>query len=169
MKSLWSARSLWSTSALLIASVLAFGCGGTSTSGGRPSASDGGTAGEGANKETASILRHLGMAYLNYCDANVGGPASAEDLKKNLEEVDRVEDIGGQKSYDILKKGSVVLIYNIHIPSTLTAADARNTVLGYAKDTPSRGGPVLMADGSVKENVTSEEFKKLPQAEPKGK
>ena len=38
-----------------------------------------------------------------------------------------------------------------------------NTVLGYEKDVPEKGGAVAMGDGSVK-TMTAEQFKAAPKA-----
>jgi hypothetical protein len=118
----------------------------------------GGGAG-GGNTENARHLDHLGKMYHSYWDAHTGkGPSKAEDLK----EVVTKED---EKAYDALKKGEVVLLYNVRL---LDMKPPEGTVLGYAKDTPTKGGSVLMGDATVKD-VTADEFKKLPQAKPEGK
>jgi hypothetical protein len=47
-------------------------------------------------------------------------------------------------------------------------AGTGNTVLGYEKDAPTKGGLVLMGDASVRE-MSADEFKNAPKATPKSK
>jgi hypothetical protein len=99
-------------------------------------------------------LKQIVLAYHNHVDANRGRPpARAEDLGPFVENDARI--LGA------LKSGEYVILWN----STFQAmtAGTSNTVLGYEKQTPEKGGLVAMADGSVK-TMTAQEFKAAPKA-----
>ena len=101
-------------------------------------------------------MKQLGLAYHEYHARFNRAPAKAEDLAPFLEK--------DSKPLAALKEGRYVFLYGASLKNM--TAGTSNTVLAYEKDTPSKGGLVLMADASVK-TMTAEEFKKAPKA--KGK
>jgi hypothetical protein len=118
--------------------------------------SSGGGGGD-ADPQAREDLGKIGMAYHNFNDAMRGrGPRNLEEFKPYVE--------GGSKTaYDGLKEGRYVFIWNVRL---LDMQPPHETVLGYEKDVPTRGGPVLFGDASVK-NLTAEEFKAARLAKPK--
>jgi hypothetical protein len=103
-------------------------------------------------------LKQIGLAYHNYFDTNRKGPARAEDLDKYLENDARLTGL--------LKSGDVVFAYNVGILDMKQGTS--NTVLAYPRDVKSKGGPVLMGDGSVRK-MTADQFAKAIIAKPKDK
>jgi hypothetical protein len=104
-------------------------------------------------------LSMLGLMYHTYHDKYKAGPAKADDLKEVLSQ-------DAKEAYDGLQSGKYVLIYGVKLVDVMKDGKTNDTVLGYSSGTPTSGGPVLMADASVR-IVSADEFKKLPQA--KGK
>jgi hypothetical protein len=103
----------------------------------------------------ANDLRMLGLAYQNYCDANVGkGPARAEDLAPYIENDQRIL---GQ-----LKSGDIVFNYGVGLLQVVNTTGTSNTILAYDKDTPTRGGYAVFFDGMPK-RLTPDEFKAAAQ------
>jgi hypothetical protein len=107
-------------------------------------------------QKRSNQLKQIGLAYHDYYDAFAKGPAGPEDLKNYLE--------GGNDAYQALAKGDFVVIWNVRIPEMIEGTG--NTVLGYDKDVPAKGGLVLMGDASVRE-MSADEFKNAPKATPK--
>jgi hypothetical protein len=97
----------------------------------------------------ANDLKQIGLAYHNYNDANQKAPLKADDLGPYVE--------NNKKLLDALKGGDYVFIYGV-TPLQMTQGTS-NTVLGYEKDTPTKGGYALYGDASVKK-MTADEFKK---------
>jgi hypothetical protein len=60
----------------------------------------------------------------------------------------------------MLRKGDIVVNWGAGLSD---APDAASKVLAYHKDVPSRGGAVLMQDGSTRK-MTAEEFQAAPKA-----
>jgi hypothetical protein len=108
----------------------------------------------GKDKQMAALLKQCGLAYRLYEDALAIGPSKADDLADFVEKDERI--------LKPLRSGEVVLIYRVKLAAVTSPS---KTVLGYLKDTPTKGGYVLMADGSVAQ-MTAEEFKKAPLATP---
>jgi hypothetical protein len=103
-------------------------------------------------------LKQIGLAYHNYFDAVGQAPTKVDDLKNYME--------GGDAAYQALANGDYVVLWGVRI--TEMTAGASNTVLGYEKDVPTKGGLVLMGDAFVKE-MSADEFKNAPKATPKSK
>ncbi len=117
--------------------------------GAAPVVPPGGGGGITTNPRTANDLKQLVLAYHSHLDATKKPPSKIDDLAPYLE-----------KNSPVLaaaKDGSLVIYLNVEI-FKLTAGTS-NTILGYEKDAPTKGGLVAMADGSVKP-MTADEFKK---------
>jgi hypothetical protein len=95
--------------------------------------------------EFANELKNIGLAYKT---AAVTGdpPSSAEAL--------------GPEFRRYFKDDTIVVVWG----ADPNSPGASNTVLGYVKDVPEKGGVVLMLDGTVRPNMTSDEFKATPKA-----
>jgi hypothetical protein len=104
---------------------------------------------------TANDLKQIGLAYHNMNDATNKAPAKAKDLAPYFE--------NSKKLLNFLESGQIVFLYNVRLQQILGGAGTSNTVLAYVKEAPTKGGLVLMADGSVKK-MTADEFKKAPKA-----
>jgi hypothetical protein len=118
-----------------------------------PPAGVGGSPLDQAKKENA--LKRIGLAYHN-CSDKGKPPASAEELAPYYENDPQVTAA--------IKDGTLVVYWNVKLLELM--AGTSNTVLGYEKDAPAKGGLVLLADASVK-TLTAAEFAKL--AKPPGK
>jgi hypothetical protein len=120
-------------------------------SGGDKPASGGGV----QKARTENDLKQLVLAYHSHLDATKKPPSKIDDLAPYLEKNSPV--IGA------VKDGSLVMYWNVDI-FKLTAGTS-NTILAYENDTPTKGGMVGMADGSIK-TMTADDFKKA--AKPPG-
>ena len=69
----------------------------------------------------------------------------------------------GSGAYEKLKAGEYVFIYNVGLKEMPMGLG--NTILGYHRDVPVEGGPVLFGDGSVR-ILSVQEFRAAPQAAP---
>ena len=104
-------------------------------------------------------LMQIGLMYHNYIDVNKKGPATLDDFVRFAQKSDPavVND---------LQSGKYVIYLDVDISKLPDGAF--NTLLGYEANTPTAGGPVVMADGSTKD-MTAAEFaaaKKPPSAKP---
>jgi hypothetical protein len=107
--------------------------------------------------QRSNDLKAIGLAYHNYLDSHQGqAPTRAADLQPYLTEFPR--------SIQGLNDGSIVFLYGVRVVEMPEGTS--KTVLAYDKDVPTNGGLVLMGDASV-QNVTAQEFQKMPQAKPK--
>jgi hypothetical protein len=108
-----------------------------------------------------NALSGIGKAYHNHWAAfNSKAPQKAEDLDQFLADY--------PEARARLRDGSVVLVYGVRLRDMMPEGTS-NTVLGYEREVPERGGLVLMGDGAVF-TVTAAEFatKKIAQKrEPK--
>jgi hypothetical protein len=98
-------------------------------------------------------LKMIGLAYHSHLDSKRQPPAKVEDLAPFYE--------NDAKVTAALKDGSFVFLWKSSIQNM--TAGTSNTVLAYEKETPDKGGLVLMADGSVK-TMSAKEFKDAPKA-----
>jgi len=103
-------------------------------------------------------LRQFGLAYIAYNDAVRKGPSKVDDLGPYME--------NNQTVLNLVRNGEIVLIFGARIPADLPEGSS-NTLLGYIKEAPERGGSVLLGDGSTR-LVTKEEFAKLPRPKKAG-
>ena len=92
-------------------------------------------------------LRYLGL-YLQNHGKNGRSPSKLDDLPDMKRDLPQV--------YRAIQDGDYVVYWN----APLTPADA---VIAYERDTPTKGGVVLVADGSVS-RLTPEEFRAAPMA-----
>ena len=98
-------------------------------------------------------LRQIGIYYRLEVDTAGQGPAKLEDwreLKKDL-----------PKLYQAIEEGRFVVIWNTS-PGLMSEGPSR-TVLAYEKDAPTKGGVVLLGDGSVRQ-MSVAEFQAAPKA-----
>src|SRR5262249_51689615 len=101
---------------------------------------------------TANDLREIGLAYHSYVAEVKKPPSDPLDIAVKL------------TPPTSRKLGEAKYIVIPGIQPAEYPADARgNTILAYQRDVPSMGGWILMVDGTVRK-VSTEEFKKLPQA-----
>jgi prepilin-type processing-associated H-X9-DG protein len=122
-----------------VVAVLLLGCGGVQQAAQR--------------QKRANDLKQIGLAYQNYLDAEGKAPGQAADLQKYLLE--------SPPTYQALVNGQYVVLWGATLQSM--TAGTSNTVLGYEADVPTKGGNVLMGDGSVR-IMTVPEFQAAPKA-----
>jgi hypothetical protein len=111
----------------------------------------GGDAADRARKE--NDLKQIGLAYHSYFSTTGKAPAKVEDLEPYYEK--------NAKITAALKDGTYVFYYNVKLTDMVNGTS--NTILGYEKDAPAKGGVVLFGDGSVK-SLTADEFAKTAKA-----
>src|SRR5262249_15435343 len=92
-------------------------------------------------------------AYHNYLADMNKGPSRTEDMQKYLQD--------DPTTYPALLNGQYVVLWGATLQSM--TAGTSNTVLGYEADVPTKGGQVLMGDGSVR-TMTVQEFQAAPKA-----
>jgi hypothetical protein len=98
-------------------------------------------------------FKQLGLLYHTTLDTSGKPPANLADWKDLKKEF--------PKGYKAIEEGRYVFYFNVSLKDM--KAGTSNTVLAYEKDAPTRGGVVLMGDGSVK-TLTADEFAKAPKA-----
>jgi hypothetical protein len=97
-------------------------------------------------------LKELGLAYHTAAATNNRPPASVDDLGIKQD---------APKLYQAIVDGHVVVYWKAN---PLNAPQGTsNTVLAYDSDVPTKGGAVLMMDGSTRK-MTADEFKAAPKA-----
>lgn len=97
-------------------------------------------------------LKRIGLAYHNHMDSSKKPPAKVEDLAPYYENDAQITAA--------IKEGTFVVFWNCSFQAM--KAGTSNTILAYEKETPEKGGLVLMADGSVR-TMTVKEFKDAPK------
>jgi hypothetical protein len=96
-------------------------------------------------------LKEIGLYYLNH--ASTGrSPSRLEDMADLKREAPKI--------YQAIADGQYVVLWNANLN---TLAGTSNTILGYVKDAPTRGGVALFLDGSVR-NITAQEFQMFAKA-----
>jgi hypothetical protein len=109
--------------------VLAVGCGGSSST----------------LSPQHNALKEIHEMYGHYVKSQQKAPSQLSDLaKKEYEGI-------YPGAVAALKQGKYVVVWGVNSKDS-------GTVLAYEKDAPSKGGAVLMADGTVKD-MTAEELK----------
>ncbi len=102
-------------------------------------------------QETRNILKTVGLAY-HHCVSETGSPPA------KIADMNWCGCGAGALAAKVIKDGLVVVVWNANVR---TSENSKH-VLGYATSVPTAGGPVLMADGTVK-TVTVDEFHQLPK------
>ncbi|HZY84441.1 MAG TPA: DUF1559 domain-containing protein [Gemmataceae bacterium] len=99
-------------------------------------------------------MKQIALAYHSFWSANGNrGPAKVEELAPYYENSVNITAL--------LTSGEVVVYPGATIRSMINGSS--NTVLGYEKDVPTKGGLVMMGDGSVKK-MSADAFAKSPKA-----
>jgi hypothetical protein len=120
--------------------VVVIGCGG----GGSKSGSSAGPTANDAANDVSRMLK-------DFAEATKRAPTSLADMGADY---DATHPLG----YGAVKSGDYVVVWKAPV-----SASGSGNVLAYQKDAPSKGGPVVMQDGSVKE-MTAAEFTAAPKA-----
>ena len=139
-------RRLMTVSLILGVVALLLGCGGVAKV--REAA---------ARAKKVNQLKQVGLAYHNFQDNNIKPPAGAADLLPLLK--------ADPETAQALQSGDIVVLWGAKVPADFPQGTSV-TVLGYDKDVPTKGGPVLLGDASV-QTMTVAEFNAAPR--PKGK
>jgi hypothetical protein len=120
----------------------------------KPAAGGAAPAADAAKK--SNDLKQIALAYHSFLGKEKRPPTSVEELAPYYE-----KDAALTAA---LKDGTYVVYWNVKLLELVSGTS--NTVLGYEKDAPTKGGVVVFADGSVK-TLSAEEFAKA--AKPPGK
>jgi hypothetical protein len=96
-------------------------------------------------------LKDLGLIYQQFL-VDGKGPAKLEDL--NLKH-------DAPKLHQAIEEKRLILFWNVSLNNA--PAGTSNTVLGYSAEVPTKGGAVLMLDGTVRK-MTADEFAKAAKA-----
>jgi hypothetical protein len=123
-------KMAWTWLLVVALPVLAVGCRGNALPSGSPQARD---------------LKEIHEMYKHFVKSQQKPPHQLSDLAK--------KDYEGiyPTTVQALKQGKFLVVWDVQ------GTDS-GTVLAYDKDAPTKGGAVLMADGTVRE-MTAEEFK----------
>ena len=125
-------KSAWTLRLCVVLSVLAVGCGGSSS----PTLT---------RQETE--LREIHEVYRHFVKSQQRPPSQLSDLVQQ-----QYEGIYPATAR-ALREGKYLVVWGVK-------GQEAGILLAYEKDTPTRGGAVVMADGTVK-HLTAEEFKAL--------
>jgi hypothetical protein len=112
-------------------------------------------------KESNELMQ-LGLLYHNYYDSTNKWPATVDEFVKFAQ----ANDPATGPVISALQSGKYILYMDVDVAKL--PAGSGNTVLAYEADVPAAGGPVLMADGSIRQ-MTAAEFSaatKPPNAKP---
>jgi hypothetical protein len=90
-------------------------------------------------------LNDIHQMYVLFAKKNSGPPKQISDL------VNKEYEVSCPDGWRALKDGKYIGVYGV-------AGTDSSTLQAYAKDVPTQGGQVLMADGTIK-TMTAEEFK----------
>jgi hypothetical protein len=114
---------------------------------------------QAANRQKrANELKAVGLAYHNFNDTYARGPANAGEIAPFLQDF--------PEALQAVQSGDLVVIWGAKIPSDFPEGTA-NTILGYEKDAPTKGGQVLLADASVRP-MSAKDFQAAPRPKQKG-
>jgi hypothetical protein len=95
-------------------------------------------------------LKQIALEYHNFIETNHNPPATLDEFVAFFEKT-----YGASPLTSDLKSGKYVIYLDVTI--TKLTDGSVNTVLGYETSVPASGGPVVMADSSVRE-MTAAEF-----------
>jgi hypothetical protein len=111
---------------------------------------------ERRDQRGAEELKAIGHAYHKFLGRHGRGPREPEQLKELLGDNSGV--------YRGLKGGRYELVWYVRSSDLINQGrfSMEDRVLGWGKDVPDKGGPVLLRDFSVK-TMTAQEFKKAPK------
>jgi hypothetical protein len=110
-----------------------------------------------ARAKRANQLKMVGLAYHDFQNSKGKAPAAPADLLPLL--------TTDPETAQALQNGDIVILWGAQVPGDFPQGTSL-TVLGYDKDVPTKGGPVLLGDASTK-IMTAAEFNAAPR--PKGK
>jgi hypothetical protein len=96
-------------------------------------------------------LKQIGLIYQQFL-LDGKGPAKLEDLNLKRD---------APKLHEAIEEKRLILYWNVSLNNAPEGTS--NTVLGYSAEVPTKGGPVLMLDGTVKK-MTADEFAKAAKA-----
>src|SRR5262245_58627721 len=116
-----------------------------------------GCGGARSDPEAAADLRVLGKGFHNFNEDKKRGPRDADEFRPYIE-------ADSKTAYPGLKDGRYVFQWNVGLRDIMPGTDEH--VLGYERDVPTKGGPVLFGDGAVK-NLTADQFKAAKLAKAK--
>jgi hypothetical protein len=97
-------------------------------------------------------LREVGRCYQIAADTNLRPPASLDDL--GLKQA-------APKLHQAIADGRIIVYWKAN--ATNAPAGTSNTILAYDADVPTKGGAVVMLDGSARK-MTAEQFKDTAKA-----
>ncbi len=106
-----------------------------------------------ARSKRVNELKAVGLAYHNYCDTYAKGPKGVKDLEPFLRDF--------PEALRSVQNGDIIVLWGANVPADFPQGTS-NTVLGYDKDVPTQGGPVLLGDASTK-IMTAQEFQAAPR------
>jgi len=98
-------------------------------------------------------MHRIGIAYHAYCDFTSQPPANAEQLAPHLK--------NDRRLVNALKNKDIVFFYDVPMTGAVPAtAGCSRTVLAYEKGAPTKGGWIVLFDGSAR-LLDPTEFKKF--------
>jgi hypothetical protein len=100
---------------------------------------------------TMQDLKELGLIYQQFL-LDGKGPAKLEDLNLKRD---------APKLHQAIEEKRLILYWNVSLNNAPEGTS--NTVLGYSAEVPTKGGPVLMLDGTTRK-MTADEFAKAAKA-----
>lgn len=127
---------------VLLASLAAPGCGG-----GSPATTGSGT----PEKYGTGALEEVGELYRSAGARNKKPPASMKDLERSRDTF--------LLGYNAIQDGEVIVYWGVSVTS---GDEATDEILAYKSDVPTKGGPVLLKNGTIK-TMTADEFKAAPK------
>jgi hypothetical protein len=95
-------------------------------------------------------LKQIALEYHNFVDTNHNGPTTLDEFVASFE-----KNYGAGPVTSDLKSGKYIIYLDVTF--TKLTDGTVNTVLGYESSVPTSGGPVVMADASVRD-MTAAEF-----------
>jgi hypothetical protein len=137
---MYTGRTTVPALAVCAAMFWASGCGADRTAGPPPAS-------------TADALKEIAKVYEYLAHERQPPPSGLKDLEE-------YRDPALLNSWSKLESGEIVLVWRAGYAK---AGAAAKKVLAYEKEAPTKGGAVLMQDGTVKE-MTAAEFNAAPKA-----